>query len=96
VAATTSQAAREAAARRCSGLTNKSRLRPITSARPHPRPLYRAWDRVRSAITTIHHEATAWYSRMSPPMRSRRPISGTSLTGAIGERFSGTASSSPR
>jgi hypothetical protein len=36
VAATTSQAAREAAARRCSGLTNKSRLRPITSARPAP------------------------------------------------------------
>jgi hypothetical protein len=45
---------------------------------------------------TIHHEAIAWYSRMSPPMRSRRLISGTSSTGATGDGFSGTASTSPR
>jgi hypothetical protein len=51
---------------------------------------------LRGTKTTIHYEATAWYSRMSPPMRSRRPISGTSSTGTMGDGFSGTASLSPR
>jgi hypothetical protein len=43
-----------------------------------------SWRRpMRDTKTLIHHAATAWYSWIRPPRRSRRLISGTIVTGSM-------------
>ena len=51
---------------------------------------------LRDTKTLIHHAATAWYSWIRPPRRSRRLISGTIVTGSMWLGLEGTRSSIPR
>jgi len=51
---------------------------------------------LRDTKTPIHHAATAWYSWIRPPRRSRRLISGTIVTGSMWLGLEGTRSLMPR
>lgn len=67
-----------------------------TSFRPRMQAPIPAMKILRDTKTLIHHAATAWYSWIRPPRRSRRLISGTIVTGSMWLGLEGTRSSIPR